>query len=121
VKTSTKYLSRLKRHCRLRKHLKGTALRPRLAVYRSNRYLYAQLIDDVKGVTLVAASSLERKLLEKFGGKANKTAAAEVGRLISERALALGIKTVVFDRGGFFYHGRIKSLADAAREGGLDF
>lgn len=121
MKTQVKHEGRVRRHVRLRKNLAGTAARPRLAVYRSNHYLYAQIIDDVTGVTLVSANSLEKELRTKFKGNTNKEAAAAVGKLIGERALAKGIKTVVFDRGGFIYHGKIKSLADAARESGLEF
>ena len=121
MNTKQKQLSRQKRHFRLRKKIKGTAERPRLAVFRSNRYVYAQIIDDVAGVTLLAASSVEKELKDKYKGSVNKEAAAAVGKLISERAQAKGIKSVVFDRGGFMYHGRIKSLADAARESGLEF
>jgi large subunit ribosomal protein L18 len=95
--------------------------RPRLSVFRSSKQIYAQLIDDVKGVTLVSASSVEKTMRE--GGKtgANKDAAKAVGKLIADRAKEKGIKDVVFDRGGYLYHGRVKALADAAREGGLNF
>ncbi len=116
-----KHISRERRHLRLRKKLKGTSARPRLAVYRSNRYLYAQIIDDERGVTIVSANSLEKELRVKFNGKVNKDVAAEVGKLISERAKAKGLSSVVFDRGGFIYHGRLKTLADTARENGLEF
>ena len=109
---------RLKRHKRVRAHISGTAARPRLAVYRSNANIYAQIIDDTKGVTLVSASSLE-KAFENYGG--NKEAAREIGKLVAERALAKGIENVVFDRGGYLYHGRVQELADGAREGGLKF
>ncbi|MEB3223006.1 MAG: 50S ribosomal protein L18 [Candidatus Sericytochromatia bacterium] len=105
------------RHERIRKNLAGTAARPRLAVYRSNQHVYAQVIDDVAGRTLVAASSLELKL-EKGG---NVEAARQVGQAVAERAKAAGIAQVVYDRGGNLYHGRIAALADAAREAGLDF
>jgi large subunit ribosomal protein L18 len=105
------------RHERIRKSLSGTAVRPRLAVYRSNQHVYAQVIDDVAGRTLVAASSLELKL-EKGG---NVEAARQVGQAVAERAKAAGIAQVVYDRGGNLYHGRIAALADAAREAGLDF
>ena len=100
----------------LRKAANG---RPRLSVFRSGKHIYAQVIDDRKGVTLAAASSLDEKLTVKTG--ANKDAAALVGKLIAERAIAAGVKTVVFDRGGYQYHGRVAALATAAREGGLSF
>ncbi len=102
----------------MRKHLKGTAGRPRLAVYRSNRYIYAQVIDDLGGSTLAAASSQETALREKT---LTVETATEVGKLVAERAKAAGIDSVVFDRGGYKFHGRVKALADGAREGGLDF
>jgi large subunit ribosomal protein L18 len=121
VNTKQKHDARERRHVRLRKSLQGSSERPRLAVYRSNHYVYAQIIDDVKGVTLVSASSLEKDLRGKYKSTVNKEVAAAVGKLISERAKAQGIKAVVFDRGGFMYHGRIKSLAEAARENGLEF
>ena len=104
-------------HARIRQKLSGTAERPRLNVYRSLNHLYAQVVDDQKGETLVAASSLALKL--KTGG--NVAAAKEIGKSIAEKAKEKGIKKVVFDRGGFLYHGRIKALADAAREAGLEF
>ena len=95
--------------------------RARLSVFRSSKHIYAQLIDDVKGTTMAAASSLEKTMREKGKTGANIAAAKEVGKLIAERATAKGIKDVVFDRGGYIYHGRIKALAEAAREGGLNF
>ena len=104
-------------HFRIRQKMEGTAVRPRLNVYRSLNHIYAQVIDDAKGVTVVSASSKASKL--KTGG--NVAAAKEVGKLVAERALEKGIKKVVFDRGGYLYHGRIKALADAAREAGLEF
>jgi large subunit ribosomal protein L18 len=111
--------ARRKRHERIRLHLEGTPARPRLAVFRSLHHIYAQVIDDESGRTLVAASSLEKELR---GGDGTKSAAAGVvGRLVAERAKAAGIDRVVFDRAGFRYHGRIRSLADAARAAGLDF
>jgi large subunit ribosomal protein L18 len=121
VSNNNKAISRQRRHIRLRKKLKGTTARPRLAVYRSNHYLYAQIIDDATGQTLVSANSLEKDLRAKYKGNTNKAVAAEVGKLIGERAKAKGITAVVFDRGGFIYHGKVKSLADAARECGLEF
>lgn len=108
-----------KRHYRLRRRLSGTAERPRLAVYRSGKHIYAQIIDDVRSVTLAAASSLDKDLRSQSG--ANLDAARKVGELVAQRAKAAGIESVVFDRGGFLYHGRIAALADAAREAGLEF
>jgi large subunit ribosomal protein L18 len=111
--------ARRKRHDRIRLSMAGSAERPRLAVFRSLNHIYAQVIDDASGKTLVAASTLEKELR---GTKATKSEeAATVGKLVAERARAAGIERVVFDRAGFRYHGRIKSLADAAREAGLDF
>ena len=110
--------ARLKRHRRVRAKISGTAQRPRLSVYRSTKHIYAQLIDDVAGVTLASASSQD-KGFEGNGG--NKEAAEKVGKVLAERALAKGIEEVVFDRGGNIYHGRVKALADGAREGGLKF
>jgi large subunit ribosomal protein L18 len=95
--------------------------RPRLSVFRSSKNIYAQIIDDAQGCTLAAASSLDASLKEALKTGADKAAAAAVGKLVAERALAAGIKEVVFDRGSYLYHGRVKALADAAREGGLDF
>ncbi len=107
-------------HTRIREKLAGTAERPRLNVYRSLDHIYTQLIDDTNGVTVASASTLAKKgEAKKTGG--NIAAAVEVGKLIAERAQAKGIKKVVFDRGGYLYHGRIKALADAAREAGLEF
>ncbi|BAI81211.1 50S ribosomal protein L18 [Deferribacter desulfuricans SSM1] len=113
--------ARIKRHRRIRKKVFGTPERPRLCVFKSNRYIYVQVIDDTNGNTLVAASSLEPELKAKFSGRLNLESAKEVGKLVAERALAKGIKSVVFDRGGYIYHGRVKALADAAREAGLEF
>ena len=117
-KTSSAELRR-RRHFRVRKNLEGTATRPRLAVFRSNKHLSAQLIDDLSGKTVAAASTMEKDL--RSGATGNKSAAATVGRLVAERAQAAGITEVVFDRGGFLYHGRIAAVADAAREAGLKF
>ena len=108
---------RIKRHSRVRGKISGTAERPRLSVFRSEKNIYAQIIDDVAGNTLVAASSVEKD----FGPGSNKEAARKVGKLIAERALAKGIEEVVFDRGGYIYHGRVQELAEGAREGGLKF
>jgi large subunit ribosomal protein L18 len=114
----TRDQARVRRHFRVRRRVHGTAARPRLAVFRSNRYIYAQVIDDVAGRTVAAASSQEKDLRER-----NLTVgtAAEVGKLIASRSQAAGVTSVVFDRGGFAYHGRLKALADAAREEGLEF
>ena len=117
----TRKQSRQRRHERLRRRLAGTSERPRLAVFRSNEHIYAQVIDDTKHHTLVAASTLEETLKSSLASGANMTAANEVGKLVAQRSLAAGITKVVFDRGGNLYHGRIKALADAAREAGLDF
>ena len=110
--------ARLKRHKRVRAKISGTAARPRLAVYRSNAHINAQIIDDVAGVTLVCASTHEKDF-EGIGG--NKAAARKVGQMIGERAVAKGITEVVFDRGGYLYHGRVSELAEGARESGLKF
>ena len=117
---SSKNAIRVKRHWRLRKHINGTAERPRLNVFRSLNNIYAQVIDDVKGETLVSASTLDNELKGQASG-GNKAGAALVGKLVAERAVAKGITTVVFDRGGYVYHGRVAALADAAREAGLKF
>ena len=106
-------------HTRIRKKVRGTAERPRLAIFRSVKHIYAQIIDDSNGVTLCAASSVEKDAGANPGG--NIAAAETIGKLIAERAKGKGIDKVVFDRGGYIYHGRIKSLADAAREAGLEF
>lgn len=106
-------------HSRIRKKVKGTSERPRLAVFRSLNHVYAQVIDDVNGVTLCSASSVEKSIGLDSGG--NIDAAKSIGKLIAERAKEKGINSVVFDRGGYIYHGRVKSLAEAAREAGLQF
>lgn len=111
--------ARQKRHLRVRKNISGTAQKPRLNVFRSLSNVYAQIIDDVNGVTLVAASSKDKDLALKYGG--NIEAAKAVGAAVAKRALEKGIEDVVFDRGGYIYHGRIKALAEAAREAGLKF
>ena len=115
-----KQIARTRRHYRVRKKVAGTADRPRLAVFRSNKHITAQVIDDRAGRTLAAASSVEKDLRQ-AGGTGNKVAAAAVGRLVAERAKAAGVSQVVFDRGGFLYHGRVAAVADAAREAGLEF
>ncbi|MDD6770005.1 MAG: 50S ribosomal protein L18 [Inconstantimicrobium porci] len=111
--------ARQKRHLRVRKKVFGTAERPRLAIFRSDKNIYAQVIDDVNRVTLVAASSLDKEFEGKVGS--NKEAAKTVGALVAKKALAKGIEDVVFDRGGYVYHGRVKELAEGAREAGLKF
>ena len=110
--------SRVRRHLRVRKKISGTTQRPRLAVYRSEKNIYAQIIDDINGITLVSASSLDKEF-EGLGS--NKEAAKVVGEMIAKRAIEKGIKEVVFDRGGYVYHGRIQNLAEGAREAGLQF
>jgi large subunit ribosomal protein L18 len=110
-----------RRHRRVRKQVNGSTERPRLAVFRSHQHIYVQVIDDTEQHTLVAASSLEPELKSRLTSGGNITAAVEVGKLIAERAKAKGIDTVVFDRGGNLYHGRVQALADAAREAGLVF
>ncbi|HHF08167.1 MAG: 50S ribosomal protein L18 [Thermotogae bacterium] len=112
---------RRKRHLRVRAKISGTPEKPRLAVYRSEKHIYAQIIDDVAGRTLVSASTIDKELKEKLQKTWNKEAAVEVGKLIAKRALDKGISSIVFDRGGFKFHGRVKALADAAREAGLKF
>ncbi|MEH7112789.1 50S ribosomal protein L18 [Neobacillus niacini] len=114
-----KNASRKKRHARVRSKLSGTAARPRLNVFRSNKHLYAQLIDDMSGVTLASASTMEKDL--NLESTSNVDAAKLVGELVAKRAVEKGITAVVFDRGGYLYHGRIQALADAARENGLQF
>ncbi len=118
-KTKKKQTARKRRHVRVRKSVIGTAERPRLSVYRSNRHVIAQVIDDRAGVTLATASTLEADL--RSDGTSNCAAAAKVGTLLAERAKAAGVGSVVFDRGGFHYHGRVAALAEAAREAGLEF
>ncbi|MFA5950001.1 MAG: 50S ribosomal protein L18 [Hyphomicrobium sp.] len=111
-----------KRQARVRRALKSRAAgRPRLSVYRSSKHIYAQIIDDADGKTLAAASTLEKDLRTSLKTGADKDAAAKIGKLVAERALKAGVSTVVFDRGGYIFHGRVKALADAAREGGLSF
>ena len=118
IKKPNTNAQRKKRHKRVRGKISGTPARPRLNVFRSEKHIYAQLIDDTKGVTLCSASTLEKT----FEGRgSNKDAARKIGKIVAERAVAQGIDTVVFDRGGYIYHGRVKELAEAAREGGLSF
>lgn len=119
IKKPAKNVTRKRRHARVRKKLSGTQERPRLNVYRSNKHMYVQLIDDQKGTTLVSASTKDKE----WNGEAtgNTEAAKQVGEVIAKRAQDKGYKAVVFDRGGYLYHGRVKALADAAREAGLEF
>ena len=112
---------RERRRRRVRGKISGTSERPRLSVYRSLRHIYAQIIDDTRGTTLVAASTLEAPLRQELSYTCNREAAERVGALVAQRALEKGIRQVVFDRGGRLYHGRLKALADAAREAGLEF
>ena len=115
-----KQTARARRHYRVRKKVAGTAERPRLAVFRSNKHISAQVIDDRTGRTMASASTVEKDLRQ-GGGTGNKTAATTVGRMVAERAKAAGVSRVVFDRGGFLYHGRVSAVAEAAREAGLEF
>ena len=112
---------RIKKHDRMRNRFSGTAERPRLAVFRSNNHIYAQIIDDTVGNTLVAASTMEKEVKDSLEKTNNVEAAKAVGTAVAKKALEKGITTVVFDRGGFIYHGKIQALADAAREAGLQF
>ena len=112
---------RVKKHMKMRNKLQGTTQRPRLAVFRSEKHIYAQIIDDTKGNTLVAASTVEKAVKENLEVTSNVDAAKAVGEAVAKKALAKGINEVVFDRGGYLYHGRVKALADAAREAGLQF
>ena len=118
VKKTDRKMERTRRHIRVRRKISGTAERPRLCVYRSNSNIYAQIIDDVAGNTLVQASTLDKEIKTKYS---NKEAAKEVGTLIAKRAIEKKIENVVFDRSGYIYHGVVKELAEAAREGGLKF
>lgn len=121
IKTANRKTKAQKRHQSIRVKLSGTTEAPRLAVYRSTKHIYAQLIDDVKGVTIVSASSVDKDLKAKLSHGGNIDSAKVVGEAIAKKALKKGVKDVVFDRGGFLYHGRIAALADAAREAGLNF
>ncbi len=118
IKKTDRKMERVRRHARVRNKISGTQERPRLCVFRSNKNVYAQIIDDVAGNTIVAASTLDKEIKTKH---ANKEAAKELGTLIAKKALEKKIETVVFDRGGYIYHGVVKELAEAAREGGLKF
>ncbi len=119
--TNLRTAARKRRHLRVRKRVTGTPERPRLNVFRSDKHIYAQVIDDVAGHTLAAASTVDLELRDEVADKSKVERAALVGKLVAQRALEAGIKQVVFDRGGYKYHGRVKSLADAARETGLQF
>ena len=123
IKKSSRSLLRKKRHYRMRKNLSGTAQKLRLTVFKSNKYIYAQLIDDVKGHTIVSASSIEPTFSKEnqIESRSNMDAAVAVGKLLARRAIEKGVETIVFDRSGYIYHGKIKALADAAREAGLKF
>jgi large subunit ribosomal protein L18 len=118
IKRKDSNVARVRRHARVRKHLSGTPERPRLCVFRSLNHIYAQIIDDTKGITLVSASSLDKDF-NGYGG--NIEGAKAVGNMVAKKALEKGIKAVVFDRGGYIYHGRVAALAEGAREGGLEF
>jgi large subunit ribosomal protein L18 len=121
MKTNAPRLARIRRHARVRAKVEGTTERPRLSVFRSLNHIYAQIIDDVKGLTVVAASTLDPEISGNLDGKAKKSQAELVGQVIAKRAKEKGIEQVVFDRGGFKYIGRIQALADAARKEGLKF
>jgi len=121
VTKSTSYEARQRRHARVRRRVSGTPERPRLNVFRSSAHIYAQVIDDLAGRTLVAASDLDKDLAGNLKGKTKTEQAVAVGKAVAERAKAQGVGPVVFDRGGYQYHGRVKALADAAREAGLEF
>jgi large subunit ribosomal protein L18 len=120
-KTSKTDLARRRRHGRVREQVHGTPERPRLCVFRSLRHIYVQVIDDTQGHTLLAVSTLDSEVQAELNGKAKIDQATAVGQVLARRALAKGLKSVVFDRGGYLYHGRVKALAESARKGGLDF
>ena len=121
IKKTDKKAMRLKRHVRVRGKISGTPCRPRLNVFRSNANIYAQIIDDVNGATLVSASTTQKEVKAELEKTNNVDAAAYLGTVIGKKAIEAGIKEVVFDRGGFIYHGKVQALADAAREAGLEF
>ena len=121
IKKNSRQETRVKKHDRIRNRFSGTAERPRLAVFRSNNHMYAQIIDDTVGNTLVAASTLDKDVKDKLEKTNNVEAAKYLGTVVAKKALEKGIKEVVFDRGGFIYHGKVAALADAAREAGLQF
>lgn len=120
IKKQDKNEARVKRHMRIRQRLVGTGERPRLCVFRSNKHIYCQIVDDVNATTLVAASTLDKEL-KKLGKTWDRDAAKAVGQLIADRAKSKGIESVIFDRGGYIYHGRVAAVAEAAREKGLNF
>ena len=113
--------ARLKRHMRIRRRMNGSTDRPRLCIYRSNKHIYAQIVDDTQAHTLVAASSLDSELTDKLKKTWNKDSAEAVGELVAKRAIKKGIQSVIFDRGGYIYHGRVAAVAEAARKSGLEF
>ncbi len=117
----TSQIARARRHQRIRRNIEGTAERPRLSIFRSLEHIYAQVVDDDMGNTLAAASTLDPDLRQQMAGLNKTQQATRVGQVVAQRALAKGLKQVVFDRGGYPYHGRVKALADGAREGGLEF
>ncbi len=121
IKKPSRKVLREKRHWRMRNKLSGTASCPRLAVFRSNKHIYAQVIDDVQGVTIAAASTMEKEISNELKTTSDINAATAVGTAVAERAKAKGIEEIVFDRGGYVYHGKVAALADAAREAGLKF
>lgn len=121
IKKPSRQVAREKRHYKIRRYIKGTADRPRLAVFRSNSHIYAQVIDDNAGHTLAAASTMEKSLAAGLKSTADVEAAKAVGAAVAKKAMEKGITSVVFDRGGYIYHGKVKALADAAREAGLQF
>ena len=121
IKRECRNSNRLARHSRVRKKVSGTPERPRLCVYRSNKNIYVQIIDDVNGITLVSASTMEKEMQEKIAYGGNKAAARMVGEFVAKKALENKIEEVIFDRGGYLYHGRVKELADGARAAGLKF
>jgi large subunit ribosomal protein L18 len=121
IKKASRQAVRVKKHVKLRKKISGTSERPRLAVYRSNNNIYAQIIDDLKGITIVAASTVEKTIKDSLEKTNDVAAAVAVGAAVAKKALDKGVDTVVFDRGGYIYHGKVKALADAAREAGLKF
>ena len=121
IKKESRSAIRIKKHLRVRNHFSGTAERPRLAVFRSNNHMYAQIIDDTVGNTLVSASTVQKDVKDQLEKTNDVAAAAYLGKVIAQKALDAGIKEVVFDRGGFIYQGKIQALADAAREAGLEF
>lgn len=121
ITKADKNQARLKRHLRVRKKIQGTTERPRLSIFRSSKHMYAQIIDDIKGVTIASASTLDSELKDGIENGGNAEAARKVGELVAKRAKANGVEKIVFDRGGYLYHGRVQALADAAREAGLQF